>query len=425
MRSLAELGSWVERVCRVGAFMLLAYLAYRELVPGNRSALPKATEARIADLPDLTRRDSLTHIHFALSETPNVAERAWQQSLRQLGTKITWSGNLLPIALSARPAASPAGGYLLSGFAGRGGYVKVRDEISSIDSLPTHSGFLSTPFSVTSGVVRAAAGSDAASAASRDSVVLRRVLVIGKAGWETKFVLAALEEAGWKTDAAILVAPGVSVDQGDISSIDTAHYAAVVAVDESAGSRARQVAEFARTGGGVVIGNAAAASEALAGLRVSQDARKSSQVQPADDIASRAETAFGALRISADAVPLEVRNGSVAVAAKRFGFGRVAQIAFEETWRWRMQGNARAVSDHRNWWSGLVSQVAHAPRVTIASSPDDRAPFSDLITIAGNATKAPIAAKSLADGRWRFIWILVLLGLLMLEWTSRRLRGAR
>lgn len=423
MRLPAESRAWLERACRIGAFALLVYFVYREIVPKTTGASNRIAEAGVADLPKLTQQDSLSRIHFSLSATPNSVERAWQHSLRMLGTDVTWEGDLAPIVLSARPVASPEDGYLLTGFSGRGTFIRTRDEIASIDSVEIRSHFFTLPVSVTSGLIRAEVGSSAASVARHDSVLLRPVLVIGKAGWETKFLLAALEEAGWKTDASILVAPGVTVAQGAVGPIDTARYSAVVALDESAVSRIRQITAFARSGGGVVLGNAAARSDDFAELRVSLNTRESPQAGPNDDRVSRALTAFSPLQISRDAVPLEIRNGSIAVAARRFDFGRVAQIAFADTWRWRMQGDVRSMTDHREWWSGVIAQVAYAPRLPLPPAADDRAPYADLVAIAGTSTNAPAAVKSLADARGGLIWILVLFALLLIEWSSRRLRG--
>src|SRR5438034_1064430 len=70
----------------------------------------------------------------------------------------------------------------------------------------------------------------------RDTLGLRRLLVLGQAQWETKFTIAALEERGWQVDAHIVVSPKGKGDvrQGDIGVIDTARYSAVLAVDTTA-----------------------------------------------------------------------------------------------------------------------------------------------------------------------------------------------
>jgi hypothetical protein len=104
------------------------------------------------------------------------------------------------------------------------------DEVGVIDTLPQHDAGASVTLNSMAGRLSARAKSSVASTVVRDSVVLRRILVIGEAGWESKFVVAALEEEGWKVDALIRVAPGVDVTQGS-AAIDTSRYSAVIALD--------------------------------------------------------------------------------------------------------------------------------------------------------------------------------------------------
>src|SRR5260221_12504209 len=107
-----------------------------------------------------------------------------------------------------------------------------------------------------------------ASTVPRDSVVLHKVLVISDANWESKFVVAALEEAGWKVDALIRVAPSVNVTQGSMAAIDTAGYSAVVALDGSASPYANRLADYVQSGGGVVLAPQAAAVDAMSSLGI-------------------------------------------------------------------------------------------------------------------------------------------------------------
>jgi hypothetical protein len=104
--------------------------------------------------------------------------------------------------------------------------------------------------------------------------------------------------------------------------------------------------------------------------------------------------------------------------------GRVVQIGFAETWRWRLQGPAGAINDHRNWWLHLVAQVARVSRPGL-DMPGDPAPYTDLIDVAGFPSAAPSIAKPLSGGSSEIVWMLALMTLLLAEWTSRRLRGAK
>jgi hypothetical protein len=129
-----------------------------------------------------------------------------------------------------------------------------------------------------------------------------------------------------------------------------------------------------------------------------------------------------------DAVALESRDANVMVAARRVDAGRVVQVGYDETWRWRMGGGDEAAAAHREWWSRLVAAVAYAPlvpRSSVAATVDEM-PLASLVDALGPAT--PLDA-SLAPRRdtSRITWILfaLVLASLLAEWTSRRLRGAR
>jgi hypothetical protein len=268
------------------------------------------------------------------------------------------------------------------------------------------------------------------STVQRDSVALRKVLLIGEAGWESKFVAAALEEEGWKVDAFIRVAPGADVTQGSAAAIDTSHYSAVIALDATASRNANRIIEFARTGGGVVLARPAASLGAMVPLRAGSIGRATSGARPIQaggsvSLATLAVTPITSLR--SDALPLEKRAGSVTIAARRIGAGRALQVGYDDTWRWRMSGGDGAVRDHRAWWTGLVSRVAYAPRVpsgtTTAST--DNAPMLGLFAAIGPGT--PASAMSNLSGKRSDLlaWLFVLLALGFIgEVASRRLRGA-
>ena len=129
-----------------------------------------------------------------------------------------------------------------------------------------------------------------------------------------------------------------------------------------------------------------------------------------------------------DAIPLERRSETVAIAARRFGAGRVVQSGYEDTWRWRMAGAESSVRDHRGWWTELVSNVAYAPSVTLPAKTldTDDAPVADLVSALGPASdEAGVARSGLNPSHW-IAWLFALLSLaLIAEVASRRLRGAR
>jgi hypothetical protein len=261
------------------------------------------------------------------------------------------------------------------------------------------------------------------------------VLVIGEAGWESKFVIAALEEEGWKVDAELRVAPGVSETQGSLAVIDTSRYSAVVALDSAATPHAFRIVDFVRTGGGVILAPAAAALSSLAPLRAgaaasaNADARLS---QPAASVTLATLPLTPITSLVSDAVRLQERGGATTVAAKRYGAGRSLQIGYADTWRWRLSGGDRSIREHRAWWAGLVSSVAYAPLANrpgaetsarIASMTSE-APFADLVAAVGPASSTMANATVTQRGsNWRNLLYVLLVLALLGETASRRQRG--
>jgi hypothetical protein len=272
----------------------------------------------------------------------------------------------------------------------------------------------------------------------RDSLVLRKVLVIGSAGWESKFVVAALEEEGWKVDALIRVAPSAEVAQGTPTTIDTSRYSAVIALDRTASPYARRIVEFVSAGGGVVLGKEATSVEGLAEIRAGMvpegGAKSAGRAIASAGSITPADLAYTPIKfLRGDAAAIERRGEGVAIAARRTGAGRVIQLGYEDTWRWRMGGSADAVREYRLWWTRLVSSVAHGARLPRAQSarsdyetnPDDEAPLAGLVAAIGPSTpSARLASLShSASSSLAILFALLVMGLFG-EVLSRRMRGA-
>ncbi len=423
MRLPANRRHWLETACRTAAFAIVALLLFRSLHSDKTGTPSEGRAVGISDMARVTKENVRGPLHFALRGTPAQTERAWQRAIREAGSEISWSGQLTPIAIATRPISSPLGGHMVSVGAPQQTRLLLRDDISIIDSLETSNGVATFLIWAGAGTVRAVVGRDSAFSTLSDPSGLRRVLVLGKAGWETKFLVTALEESGWNVDARIAVAPNVVVNQGT-ATIDTAQYAAVIALDESAALRARDISAFVRSGGGLVLGPYAARSEAFAGLRISLPRSIPENLDTGDPV-SHSTSRFAALQLPPDAVPIERIRDGVSVAAMRVAFGRVIQIGYTETWRWRLQGNVLGKSEHADWWTQILSQAAFTNRSTSTHALADPAPYADLVDIAGPAVTPIRSPKPLTSHPGQLIWILLLLALLVTEWASRRLRGAR
>jgi hypothetical protein len=431
MRSRAEMWVRVEQMLRVIVLAVLGVMLSQSLYDQSDSGRQRLSAHGVSGA--LGKWSALAKapsgIHVQLDSVPSPLERAWLRALAGAGSSVTWSGDLPAVMIDAEPVASPAGGTNVLVAAPRGSAVEVSDDIGVIDTVRAQNAGAALALSSIAGHLTARVKGSVTSTVQRDSVVLHKVLVIGEAGWESKFVAAALEEEGWRVDAFIRVAPGVHVTQGSAATIDTSRYSAVVALDGTASAYANRIVEFARSGGGVVLAPQAASLDAMAPLRAGTVGRSTSAARAIQSggsvsLATLALAPIASLR--SDAVPLERRAGALAIAARRIGTGRGLQLGYEDTWRWRMSGNEQAVRDHRVWWNGLVSSVAYAPRVPRATDTvSDEAPMIGLVAAIGAGAPTGAAASLSATTSDWIAWLFVVLALALLgEVTSRRLRGA-
>ncbi|MFP5355329.1 MAG: hypothetical protein ACLGIK_09280, partial [Gemmatimonadota bacterium] len=127
------------------------------------------------------------------------------------------------------------------------------------------------------------------------------------------------------------------------------------------------------------------------------------------------------------AVVLDRIGAAPRVVAGRAEAGRSLMLGYAESWRWRMEGGDDAPAAHRAWWSGLVGAVAYAPLVQLADAPPtDEAPYAALVGALG-APAPGAGAGAPPDSRtaWERILFALLVGALLAEWGSRRLRGER
>ena len=370
-------------------------------------------------------------IDIQLDRAPSPLERDWLKALAGAGSRIGWTGDLPAVMIATEPVASPVGGLRVRVAAPAGSDVVLRDDVGVLDTVRARDAGASLTMGSVAGQVSARVNSSAATTIPRDSVTLRKVLVIGNAGWESKFVIAALEEDGWKVDAFVPVAPGVDVTQGSVAAIDTSRYSAVVALDNAAAPYAIRLAGFVRSGGGVVIAPAAAALDAMSSLRAGSVGPVS---QVARGILANSSVSLATLALSPitglknDAVTLDKRGGAVAVAARRVGAGRSLQLGYEDSWRWRMGGGENSLRDHRGWLTGLVSSVAYARRTPLVRPllPADDAPVAQLVASIGPRSAGSGVARQTVNPTHWLAWLFTLLSLaLIVEVASRRLRGAR
>ena len=431
MPSRAETRARIEAVLRGASLLLLAWMFWLSL---DRERPDTVVRARSANLGAALRDWAVSgiapdRIAVSLDSTPSPRERAWLSALARSGSSVSWSGELVPVAVATQSVASPRGGILVRAAGANKSRLSIFDEVGAIDTVDASGGGAAFTVPTASGFVSARSGGSVARTGLPDSVRIRRVLVLGNAGWEAKFVVAALEEDGWSVDASMYVAPGVSVTQGATSPIDTARYSLVIALDASSASRASEITRYVASGGGLILAGNSASLDAFAQLRPALPGRIDAPATLANGTEPTTLRSLGvvpAATLKPGAVALERRGATTALAARRHVAGRVLHQGYLETWRWRMSGGDESASDHRAWWTRAASSVAYAPVVAGSAriADADDAPLASLVADVGppSTLSGPsLASTAAAVPMW---WLFIALATCLLgEWASRRLRG--
>lgn len=419
------MGEWALRAALV---LLLAVALWRALHERSAGAETRHTRASglTRTLDEATRGDRIGAVDVSMDVAPSAAQRAWLRALRRAGVAVRWSGTVPTLAIAAERVREPAAPARLF-LAADTGAIALSDSAGVLDTLRASAGgaMLEAPEVV--GAVLARQGTFAARAALPPAVDRRAVLVLGRASWESKFVLAALSEAGWPVRARLPAAPGVAVTDPGLFPIDTARYDAVVMLDSSAADLAPAVARFVAAGGGVV---AAAGATNLDALRAIVPARagdrRPGRILLDDDSTTRADLPLRPLAwLRADAVALERQAAGTAVAVRRAGSGRALSVGYDESWRWRMLGGASGPAAHRAWWSRTVGNVAPDRDTALQATAGDAAPAAALVSALGPPTPPAARARTDAGDPLPLVLLVALAAALLAETASRRFRGAR
>jgi hypothetical protein len=331
------------------------------------------------------------------------------------------------MALTVERSREPVARARLRLVSDSGGVLVLRDSVGVVDSVRAARGAaVEAPDLV--GRVTAQQARFSASTSVPDRTDRRAVLVLGRAGWESRFVLAALGEAGWQVRGRLPVAPGVSVVDASVLPLDTARYDVVIALDSTAADLAPAVARFVAQGGGAVIAGSALDVGELRGIAPARaSARRPGRILLEGDTLTRADLPLRPLVAARDdAVPLERQAGGLAVAVRRAGRGRVAAVGYDESWRWRMQGGAAAEGAHRDWWSRMTGLVApeRAPATSPSAERSGAAPRAALIAALGEPATSSAPRESSSSSRLPLVLLVLALVALLAETASRRFRGA-
>jgi hypothetical protein len=436
MRSRVEPRAAVEWLLRAALVALLALALWRSLrVPsGTAPARRAVTTAQLpAALHDASRGPAVGAIDFTLDSLPSPAHRAWLAALRGAGVGVRWrdaDSARASIALAAERAREPAAPVRVAVASDRDVPLVLADSAGPLDTLRPRGGGAVLQAGDVVGGLHARAGRVVGSAALPTSAAPRAVLVLGRAGWEVKFIAAALSEDGWQVRVRAPAAPGVAVTDPGLLPVDTARYDVVVALDSTAADLAPAVARFVAQGGGLVAAGSATEVAALrALLPAAAGARRPGRILLDADTVTRADLPLRPLvSPRSDAVALERQGRELVVAARRAGEGRAISVGYDESWRWRMLGGAGGPAMHRAWWTNVVGLAApeHSIRDTIAAHADP-APMVSLVEMLGPSSVIERAAEG-GGRRWPALPLPLLVALaaaLLAETASRRFRGAR
>jgi hypothetical protein len=411
MRSRAE---WALRAVVLAALGLLFMVALRSAERARQTVVVRGGLRRA--LVDATRRP-VAALAVELDSVPGPVERDWLAAIRDAGTSVTWSaGDIEPIAIATAAVAEPEGRVRLVIGGADSADAVVADALGAIDTVELRGNSASRLLRTATGSVTASTRGVRATAPLPAPARVRRLLVLAAAGWESKFAVAALEEAGWIVDARIRVAPGSETRQGADFGLDTARYSAVIALDGAAAASAAAIERYVAAGGGAVLSGAVTRLPAF--TRVTPAVATTRRVPE-----PRGGVALGAVKPGA--VVLQSERGAPLVVAGRTGLGRVLATGYGETWRWRMRAASDAPAQHREWWGALVSAVAYAPPAArdSASFAGDPAPVAALTAALGprSTSRQPHAGRLSRVPPWLLfgLFLISLLG----EVVSRRLRG--
>src|SRR5258705_2472624 len=336
MPSRADLRRGLEWLGRSVVITLLAVALWRALHPSGQGEEHRAaTGATLGrTLRDATTTPRIGSVSLAVDSLPSPVQRAWLSALRRAGVSVHWHGEVPTFALDAERVREPVSRTRLLLVAQGSAFLALADSAGALDTVRLRAGGASLEAGDVVGAVQAGRGAFVASASLPPASARREVLVLGRAGWESKFVLAALTEAGWRVRARLPAAPGVAITDPALLPIDTARYDVVVALDSSASDLAPSIARFVGTGGGLVAAAGATTLDALRPLLPARagDRRPGRILLDADSV-TRADLPLRPLEaLRADAVPLERQADGTVAAERALRPWRVLAVAYDESW---------------------------------------------------------------------------------------------
>jgi hypothetical protein len=362
-------------------------------------------------------------IHLDATTSPPAWATDWLAAVARAGSPVSWSGAAPATALSVQAVATPRHAVRIDVAAPAGSVARISDDAGEVDRVTIADLGATVVAPSIDGTVSVDAAGQAMHSAAPPIALRRNVMVVGAAGWEGKFIVAALEESGWSVMPRFAVAPGVDVTSGTSAILDTSKIGVVIALDSSVRVLGTALDRFVRSGGGLILAGPAAAAPTVADLAAGHVGPRTRPVLQVRDTMRLGTTGFyPVVGLRPGAIALDRRVGGIAVAAMRVGAGRVLQAGYDDSWRWRLAGVAGSDEAHRQWWTRAVESAAYVPAARRSVDVAAAAPLAYLIDRLGARRPAPRTPGPGVDPRILMALIMILL---LTEWTSRRLRGFR
>lgn len=442
-RDAARIAGAALQLIGVACMLLLAWRLFAPRAASMPIVQVGPSGAMDVPLASLLRAES-DSIGVTLRASPDARTRAVLRALRGSGRHVALNAPqaLAPVAVTVEAEWRASGGTRVQIVAPGTAPLVISDAAGLVDTVRVDT----TGMRVRSGPLEGALHVDLPATHAATTVIgarvpdSARVLVVGGVSWESRFLVAALEEAGWPVEASIVLSPKVTIGQGTVRTPSRRRHAIVVVLPGAPSSVTAALPQFVRAGGGVVIVGDAARLASLSSIRAGAPGEMVSGEAGAEQ---SAEPRHGLdlvpiMSLTDGSVPLESLDGRTAIAARRIGAGRVVQVGYENSWLWRMAGADDAPVAHRRWWSallsGVVPQAAPLHRGPTDAEHDtlDAAPLATLAGTLGlpQVRAEPLAAvksRTLAAAVWALLdarWLLSLAVLsLVASWTLRRWRG--
>ncbi len=444
MPSRAELRVPVEWALRGALVVALATALWRSVQPATASSLTRtvAASALGRELGGVVADPRVTTVDVAIDVMPTRADRDMLVASRRAGMLVRWHDLPPALAIEVVRGREPDARSRVLVVAEDSAALALADSAGLIDTVRATGGATIDVATIV-GSVRVQQGAFSAVVLSDAKDLLLgvpgagpslrsgrqpspgAVLVLGRADWEGKFVMSALDEAGWQVRASLPVAPGVAVRDDGVLPLDTSRYDVVVALDSSASAYGAAIARFVAEGGGLVASGEALDLESIRTLVPGRaGSRLPGRILLAGDSVRPRDLPLRPVTLTrADAMTLDRQPAGAALVARRAGMGRVLAVGYDESWRWRMLGGASGLPAHRAWWSGAAGSVARE-RVTAQPSGSDAAPLASLVSALGG----PVAAAATRVQRDRdalpLLLLILIASCLLAETASRRFRGA-